>query len=269
MKKIFLSFFFLCSLIVLATISLSAKKTAIVAHRGFWNTPESGYAENSISSITNACKYGFWGCETDLQLTKDGRVLVHHDPNVGSKLISEHNLSEFGTDTLKNGERVPALEEYLSRFAAVGEGTVLVLELKPQKSAESENILVERTLSALKQASLLDAEKVAFISFSRHICSVVAAKAPDFSNQYLGGDLEPALAKSELGCNGVDYHFSVFQKHPDWVKRAHKLGMKVNAWTVNSESDLREMADLKVDQLTTNEPLTARRLLGRAERRAF
>ena len=41
--------------------------------------------------------------------------------------------------------------------------------------------------------------------------------------------------EEEAGCTGLDYHYRVFQKNPDWVKKAHDLGLTVNVWTVDKE----------------------------------
>jgi glycerophosphoryl diester phosphodiesterase len=72
--------------------------------------------------------------------------------------------------------------------------------------------------------------------------------------------MEPA-ALHDLGINGIDYHFSVFDEHPDWVEQAHQLGMIVNVWTVDKETDILRMLKLGVDQITTNEPELAQRLI--------
>ena len=82
--------------------------------------------------------------------------------------------------------------------------------------------------------------------------------------QYLEGDRTPAEVL-EAGINGIDYHFSRFQRHPEWVKEAHDLGMSVNVWTVDSREVMLEMLELGVDQLTTNKPALARGLIGGKE----
>ena len=53
----------------------------------------------------------------------------------------------------------------------------------------------------------------------------------------------------------------MFKAHPEWVRKAHSLGMSVNAWTVNKEEDIKKMIEVGVDAITTNEPLLVRDLL--------
>ena len=88
--------------------------------------------------------------------------------------------------------------------------------------------------------------------------------APQFTNQYLSGNIAPEDLHRE-GINGIDYHFSVFDKHPEWVREAQDLGMSVNAWTVDKDEDILRMAELGVDCITTNVPDRVRELLGARE----
>ena len=46
-------------------------KTAIVAHRGYWNCAAAGFAQNSLASLREAQTAGFWGSECDVHLTSD------------------------------------------------------------------------------------------------------------------------------------------------------------------------------------------------------
>ena len=64
----------------------------------------------------------------------------------------------------------------------------------------------------------------------------------------------------EKGLTGIDYYHKVFDKHPEWVEEAHKVGLKVNVWTVNETPDLQKMLDLKVDFITTDYPVEAKEL---------
>ena len=87
---------------------------------------------------------------------------------------------------------------------------------------------------------------------------------PDNRVEYLGGEIAPSELY-EAGIRGIDYHFSVLDKHPEWIQEAHDLGMIVNAWTVNKEEDIVRMLDLGADHITTNEPELAQRLIRERE----
>lgn len=238
-------------------------RTAIVAHRGFWNCEAAGFSENSIASLKAAQDHGFWGSEFDVHLTADGVVMVNHDNSINGKKISEHKYADFASDPLPNGEKRPTLDEYLDQ-AKKSRRTMLVLELKAQPSDEKEDMLVEKTIEALKAHKLYSPDRVMFISFSEHMCRKVAAIAPRFTNQYLNGELNPdQLAR--LGINGFDYHHDVVGLNRRWIDTAHKLGMSTNVWTVNKEDQARDFINLGIDAITTNEPLMVRGLLGEKE----
>ena len=242
-------------------------QTAIVAHRGFWKSEAGGMSENSIASLRAAQDAGLWGSECDVHITADDVIIVNHDPAIEGKKISTSTFAELSGFLLPNGERRPTLDEYLDQ-AAKSKTTKLVIELKKQPSEDREDLLVAKTIAALKVHKLYDPNRVLFISFSKYMCDVVARLCPEFINQFLSmdfvGNHDPDVYGPQ-GINGVDYHYKMFQMHPNWVKHAHDRGMSVNAWTVNKEDDIKKMIELGVDAITTNEPLLVRRLLGDKE----
>ena len=48
---------------------------------------------------------------------------------------------------------------------------------------------------------------------------------------------------------------------PQWIRQAHELGMTVNAWTVNSEKDIRWCIEHGIDNITTDNPALARKVI--------
>ncbi len=246
----------------MAMLSLAScgvtQKTGIVAHRGFWNCEEAGYAKNSIASLKYAQEAGFWGSECDVHMTADETLIIWHDSDINGKKIEEHPFSEFKDVRLKNGEPIPTFAQYLEQVKN-GKETVLVCELKPHSTPELEDRFLELAVEQLKSYGLFHPKKVIFISFSFHICEVIAEKYPKFTNQYLESDKTPAEVK-DAGINGIDYDLHVIAKHPEWIKEAHDLGMTTNAWTPTSEKEQREMLALRLRYITTDNPLLTRKL---------
>ena len=233
----------------------SAQGPAIVAHRGYWDDN----AQNSIASLRKAQEFGCWGSECDVHLTADNVVVVNHDHTIGGTDIQNSPFKEVRTHRLKNGEAVPTLDEYLDQ-AAQSETCILVLEIKPHANAVREDMVIHQCLEGLKAHQLLNPARVVFISFSYYICKELARMCPEFTVQYLNGDKSPAEVRAD-GINGIDYHYSRFAAHPEWVQEAHALGMSVNVWTVDGEKTIRKMIGLGVDQITTNDPALVRQLI--------
>ena len=253
------------ALILLLTGCAKTHKTAITAHRGYWKCEEANNAQNSIASFRLAQEYGLWGSEFDVRLTKDDVVVVNHDSDINGKVVRDHNYDDIKDELLSNGEKICTLEQYFEQGKKSGK-TVLVLEIKPMGNDAADEVLLNKCIEALKDCGLFNPKRVIFISFSLYICKRIAELCPEFTNQYLEGDLAPSELKA-MGINGIDYEQGVFFEHPEWVKEAHDLGMSVNVWTVNSEEDMRRLADLGVDCITTNEPALCRKVLGAAELR--
>ena len=49
-------------------------------------------------------------------------------------------------------------------------------------------------------------------------------------------------------------HFTTAARYPEQIARAHELGKHVFVWTVNEDSDMRQMAGLGVDGIVSDRP---------------
>ena len=234
-------------------------RTAIVAHRGFWNCEASGFAENSIASLANAQKEGFWGSEFDVHITADDVLLVFHNDEIDGKRIDTNPASAFADHRLANGEPIPTLDEYLAQGKKSGT-TMLVFELKPEISPDREDALLDRSVEALRAHGLFSPDRVVFISFSKHICDRIAKEYPAFVNQYLDTD-HSVEELHGAGINGIDINYNAIFKDSTMIARARGLGMSTNAWTVNKPRFMERLAALGIDAITTNEPLLLREVL--------
>ena len=92
-----------------------------------------------------------------------------------------------------------------------------------------------------------------YISFDYDILKKIIGIDPSAITQYLNGDLPPEQLKAD-GIKGADYHFSVFQQHPEWIETAKQNKITLNAWTVNDEPTMQWLIKNGFDYITTNEP---------------
>ncbi len=233
---------------VISSTALFAQTKAI-AHRGVWKN--SHLPQNSIASLKAAHQLKLFGSEFDVHLTKDNILVVNHDNDFYGIDIATATYQELLAKKHPNGESIPTLEEYITAGKEL-KGLRLILELKTNKLG------VERTLEAATKAvemvKALKAEKITdYIAFSFEACQKIHELAPKANIQYLNGDKSPADVHA-AGINGLDYHYSVFKKNASWLQDAHKLGMKVNAWTVNTAEEMHNLIGQKIDFITTDEP---------------
>lgn len=244
-------------LIVMAAACLmtlaAAAQTKIVAHRGYWDC--AGSAQNSITSLKLADKIGCYGSEFDVHLTKDGVIVVHHDQNVGKIDIQTSTYKALKKERLKNGEKIPTLEQYLD--AGKDLSCKLVLEIKRQMVQSHEDSLVRQCVDLVKSKGLTD--RIVWISFSGKACELLHQLLPDAHIQYLLGDWDPKTIKAK-GLSGIDYEQKVIALHPEWIKECHDLGLVVNVWTVNDLNTINQFIKAGVDLITTNAPVEGLKL---------
>ena len=239
---------------LLACIVGMQAQTQVIAHRGFWKTE--GSAQNSITALEKAAEEKLYGSEFDVQVTLDGKLIVNHDAKFQGFVIAETPYKQLKKIRLNNGEKLPNLKKYLKKGKKLD--IQLILEIKSHKSKEVEDKMAADIVKMVKKMGL--EKQVEYIAFSLNVCEQLAKLTPESEIAYLNGDVTPAELKKK-GINGIDYHYNVIEKHPEWVKEAHDLGMKVNVWTVNKEDMMKKLIDRKVDYITTDQPLETKKLL--------
>lgn len=228
-----------------------------VAHRGHWQP--AGSAQNSIRSLVKADSIGCYGSEFDVWITSDDVLVVNHDSSIKGDVIEKCTEKTVRSHQLKNGEYVPRLDVFLDSAKQLS--TRLVCEVKPHKDKVQEAKAVKKILKMIRKRKLNN--RTDYISFSREAVVQLRKEAPKGTEvYYLSGDMSPEELK-ELGLTGPDYHINVFKKNPDWIKRCHALGLKVNVWTVDKDEDLQWCIDQGVDFITTNRPDRLHELLAK------
>lgn len=223
-------------------------KNQVIAHRGAWK--KNNLPENSIASLKEAIRINCFGSEFDVHLTLDSVLVVNHDADFLKMPISKSTYAQLLTKKLANGESIPTLESYI-KTGLTQRKTKLILELKPQNMGKERDELM--TAMALQLIKKLKAEAwMEYISFSYDICTYLVKHQPNAKVAYLAGNEAPERVKAD-GITGLDYHYSVFQQK-NWIESAKKLGLTINAWTVNATPEMEWLIANNVDFITTNEP---------------
>ncbi len=242
--------------LLLGVLGGACAQTKVIAHRGFWKT--NGAAQNSIAALLKADSIGCYGSEFDICLTKDYKWIVAHGPAIGKHKIADYTLEELISLRLENGENVSSLEQFL-KAAKKNTKLKLILELKVYDNPEWETKSIEYILATVRKLKLQ--KRMEYITFSRYSMKEFIRLAPKGTPvYYLNGDISPKELK-KADCAGPDYHIGVFRSHPDWIDMCHKLGMKVNVWTVDQRNDMKWLIEKKVDFITTDEPVKLKQLI--------
>lgn len=235
-------------------ISNPKVKTQIIAHRGYWDTK--GSAQNSIASLRKAADAKVYGSECDVHITADSVIIVNHDPKINDLIIADSKYADLKIQLLKNGEEVSTLEQYLNELKN-HPAIKLILEIKRQPLQCDEDRLTRKTVEMVNRMGLT--KQVEYISFSSAACALVRQLDSNAVIYYVNGNYTPAEVK-KLGYQGIDYSYKILFKHPEWIKEAHELGLKVNGWTSDDDVIIKKLIEMNVDFITTNKPVEAEKL---------
>jgi glycerophosphoryl diester phosphodiesterase len=229
----------------------------VYAHRGY----SGRYPENTMLAFRKAVEVGADGIELDVQLTKDGQLVVIHDEAIdrttdGTGFVRDYTLEElrkFNAAATWEGkfgfEPIPTFEEYCAW--AAGEKIITNIELKTGVWYY-ENI-EEKTLEMVRAHGLTD--RVLFSSFNHSSIAALRQLAPEIKCGAL-------VEKDGLGNPGfycTKHDFQCF--HPGWMclpkedmDSCKANGIEVNVWTVNDMDVLLRLVEWGVDGLITNYP---------------
>lgn len=219
----------------------------IIAHRG----ASRDCLENTLAAFERALEERADGIELDVHATRDGQVVVHHDPTVRrSSLVEPVPIagllaSELADVRLSDGSRVPRLDEV---FDLVGGRAVVYVEVK---AAGMELPLLECLAGV--EARHGDA-RFAVHSFDHRIPSAVRAARPTTPIGFLSASY-PMDVGQMLGAQppAALWQAGDLIDGP-LVRAAHDKGARVIAWTVNRPTQARALIELGVDAVCTDSP---------------
>ena len=236
----------------------------ILAHRG---SPATSASENTIAAVTAALDAGADGVEVDLRLSADGVLVLSHDADLGR--LSGLALPVAGRTWEDLHEAADSRGLALGRvewLLAAAAGRPVVLELKspppaPGARARTADVLVER-LCGLHAAGL--PLSITVSSFDARLAAAVRLRAQAhlrLRTALLGlpGRRPASLLRAALAGGHEEVHPHVLDvlAAPRTVRAAHGCGVAVVPWTVNGRRAVRRCADLGVDGVITDAPVTA------------
>ena len=230
--------------------AMSQKQTQIIAHRGAWK--ENALPENSIASLQKAIELKCYGSEFDVRRTKDGVLVVNHDPVYYGDTIELQNYADLNKNKLSNGENLPTLENYFTTGTRNNPPTLLICENK--EALTGADISQKTTIETLALAERLGiAEKIIYISFGFEVVKNIKRIQPNAIVLYLENNKSISEIVNEK-FNGINYHFSNFISDPQISAAAKQNNLLIGSWTVNQVEDLNKLIAQGVEFITTNMP---------------
>lgn len=224
----------------------------MIGHRGF-----SAIApENTLDSFKEACEYGFYGCEFDIHLTKDGQWAVMHDAKIkkmtGQKgVIEDMTLEELKAIPFTNGANIadygevyiPTLEETLALLKEYDVAPIIEI-----KTATTEKL--DEMLALIRKYGFED--KAWIISFE---------KEPMVKTRELNKDIKMSFLTHEVTQEDIDFclennldglDFSKKKITPEAVDMVVEAGLLPQVWTVDTIEDFETLYSYGIRYFTGN-----------------
>jgi glycerophosphoryl diester phosphodiesterase len=253
-----------------------------LAHRG-----ASALApENSLEAFRIAVEAGAGGLELDVHMTRDGHVVVIHDPTVERTTSGKGAISEMTIDELRaldagysfspdggrtrpyrgRGVRVPTLEEVLEEFP----GVAVNIDIKAAyPGVEAAVLQVLRETDAWGRALVVStpyATVKRFRKISGGYISTGASRWEIGVFYFLSRlRLERLLSPSYDALQVPLRHRGIPLVTPRFVRAAHARGVRVDVWTINRADEMRRLLALGVDVIMTDRPGTLAEVLRERE----
>lgn len=234
----------------------------IIAHRGGHRSTRR--PENTLACFRAAIAAGVEAIEFDVQMTRDGGLVVFHDRRVdrttnGRGALADHSLAEIRALDAGQGERVPLLAEVLELVR--GTGVRLLLELKTAEPGEARATGLEAAVvNAVEAAGCHD--QTIFASFTAAALARLRALRPGAALCALYKPLNLDLRHPPAGAQYIGPGAEVVLLRPRMLRPAPRPAL---AWVVFHSLDRpwlhRRLYAAGVAGLITDWPIEARRLL--------
>ncbi len=201
--------------------------------------------ENTLRSFVAAEEAGLDAIELDLHLSKDGALVVMHDPDVdrttdGTGPIADQTLAELKTLDAGRGERVPVFEEVLDAVTLP-----LQAEIKDVQAARAlAQVLRERDLVGRVEVSSFHDEAVAEMS----------RLVPGVRTALIGSRFGLDIVSRAADAGAATVCLNLRRLTLEIVEEARRRDLRIIGWVVNTQYQLRLVRALELDGATTDYP---------------
>jgi glycerophosphoryl diester phosphodiesterase len=221
-----------------------------IAHRG----DPIGERENTLPAFAAAVRAGADMVEIDLRRSRDGEIVVLHDPTLARLWGVDRAVADLDADEL----------------AAIGHGDVRIPLLRDVLAAVGVPLMVDFTSRAVVEGALEAVrahgamERCLFVTGNVEALRMLRALAPEarIGVTWVEPGLPPAAVLAELAAEYWNPTFRLIT--PEHVDAVHALGRKVSTWTVDEPADMARVAAAGVDAIVSNRITDLRRFVDRA-----
>lgn len=239
----------------------------IFAHRGF-----SGYyPENTMLAFQKVAEETVAdGIELDIQLTKDGEIVIMHDEKLdrttnGSGWLKDYTLEELKTLSVGVNvkgffprQTIPTLREYFTWLKT----TKLITNIELKTSVFEYEGIEEKLIAMVKEFGLED--QIWYSSFNHYTIAKIKKLMPEakcglLMDTWLMNVGAYAASQGAATVNACSF----FCCKEGVTADLHAHNVDLQAWTPNDAELMQELVDAGVDVLITNYPDIAAKVVGK------
>jgi glycerophosphoryl diester phosphodiesterase len=236
-----------------------ARTPLALAHRGGALYEPNLGIENTMSAFRNAVALGYTHLETDVHVTRDGRLVAFHDDRLDRVSDLQGRIRDLDWDRVRwarvgHGEHVPLLTEVIDTFPEIN----LNIDLKAPRTAELLWEVVEHrgVHDSVCVGSFYQREITTFRKVSAGRVATAAAHAGTILMRF-GPRALSRLLRSPADVFQVPPTYLLGRREVTVVTRklvdaAHHFGKQVHAWTVDDADEMHRLLDLGVDGLVSD-----------------
>ena len=237
--------------------STPSSEVQILAHRGGRkDTPE-----NTLAALSHAIEVGADWLEFDVQMTKDGVLVVIHDETVdrttnGTGAVAELTLNQIRALDAGNGEKVPTFQQVLDLAKSKGANI-----LPETKSAHLYPGIEIKMLTALEDADYLDHTIIQ--SFEADSLNTLHQLNPKVRLCALSGLWQFKISTPPGEARYVCPMAEMTVLDPYMIRQAHDNGRQVIVWfgALKNPFWFRFMEFFGVDGIITDDPVLLKQTL--------
>ncbi len=242
----------------------------VIAHRG----DSHNYPENTLPAFRSAVDMGIDVVETDIHITKDGVLVIWHDPTLerntdGTGRVEDHTLEELrrydaGYTFTKDGGRT---------YPFRGKGITMCTLAEALEACPDQRFnidlktkcpqIVDEFIRVIRQHDAVD--RVVGASFHLSNLRRLRRLAPDFLTSVTTAEVVPLLLRQKTHTLPKTFKRKIIFQiprqasfikvvTPSFVREMHSRDAVVMVWTINDEQSMRELFGMGVDSVMTDNP---------------
>jgi len=241
-------------------------KTKVWAHRGASGWDKQYAPENTMVAFQKALEMGADGIEFDVQLSKDGHLVIAHDERLervsdGIGWLKDYTLQELKQFSFNKTHAeygyvpIPTLEELLQWM----QSNAITMNIEIKTGMIYYPNIEEKTVALVEKFAMQ--QRVLYSSFNHYSLKKIKDLDKTAKIGLLCDEdfIDIPIYPATLAADAIHPSISIAQKN-GFIEKCHKENLKVHVWTVDVKTDMKWLCESGVDAIFTNCPDHARKI---------